>query len=105
MNTGDCFQEEEQYIEQLKAELQQQKQQLAVQQQRNLALRKKFAEEFGHELLALIEGDPRAKVFVTNFVEKLVLRDEHGNVISKTNGIHVRQIVEVKLVEPLDRDD
>ena len=105
MNTGDCPLDEEQYIEQLKAELQQQKQQLAVQQQRNLALRKKFAEEFGHELLALIEGDPRAKVFVTNFVEKLVLRDEHGNVISKTNGIHVRQIVEVKLVEPLDRDD
>ena len=105
MNTGDRFLEEEQYIEQLEAELQQQKQQLAVQQQRNLALRKKFAEEFGHELLALIEGDPRAKVFVTNFVEKLVLRDEHGNVISKTNGIHVRQIVEVNLVEPLDRDD
>ena len=105
MNAGDRFQEEEQYIEQLKAELQQQKQQLAVQQQRNVALRKKFAEEFGHELLALIEGDKRAKVFVTNFVEKLVLRDEHGNVISKTNGIRVRQIVEVKLVEPLGRDD
>ena len=105
MNTGDRFQEEEQYIEQLEAELQQQKQQLAVQQQRNLALRQKFAEEFGHELLALIEGDPRAKVFVTNFVEKLVFRNEHGNVISKTNGIHVSQIVEVKLVEPVDRDD
>ena len=105
MNTGDCFLEEEQYIEQLKAELQQQKQKLAVQQQRNVALRKKVAEEFGHELLALIEGDKRAKVFVTNVVEKLVLRDEHGNVISKTNGIRVRQIVEVKLVEPVDRDD
>ena len=105
MNTGDCPLDDERYIEQLKAELQQQKQQLAVQQQRNVALRKKFAEEFGHELLALIEGDPRAKVFVTNVVEKLVLRDEHGNVISKTNGIRVSQIVEVKLVEPLDRDD
>ena len=105
MNAGSYPLEEEQYIEQLKAELQQQKQQLAVQQQRNVALRKKVAEEFGHELLALIEGDKRAKVFVTNVVEKLVLRDEHGNVISKTNGIRVRQIVEVKLVEPLGRDD
>ena len=105
MNAGSYPLEEEQYIEQLKAELQQQKQQLAVQQQRNVALRKKFAEEFGHELLALIEGDPRAKVFVTNVVEKLVLRDEHGNVISKTNGIRVSQIVEVKLVEPVDRDN
>ena len=60
MNTGDCPLDEEQYQKLLKAELQQQKQQLAVQQQRNLALRKKFAEEFGHELLALIEGDKRA---------------------------------------------
>lgn len=50
MNTDDCKLDFKQYLEQLKPELRQQKQQLAVQQQRNVDLREKFAEEFGHEL-------------------------------------------------------
>jgi CHAT domain-containing protein len=94
MSNCDRHRDEEQYQKRLKAELRQVQnelellqQRLKKQQQRNEALRQEFAEEFGHELLALVEGDPRAKVFVTHVVEKLVFQDDLGNVISKTDGI------------------
>lgn len=111
MNTGDRYTDQQQYLEQLKAELRQvqnelkaRQQKLAQQRERNEALRQDFARQFGHELLALVEGDPRAKVFVTHVVEKLVFQDELGNVISKTDGIPVGQIVEVELVKLPDQD-
>lgn len=44
-------------------------------------------------------------MFVTSVVEKLVFQDEQGNVISKTDGVPVGQIVEVKLVEPPKRQE
>jgi CHAT domain-containing protein len=112
MSAGDRYTDQQQYQKLLKAELRQvqnelkaRQQKLAVQRQRNEALRQEFARQFGHELLALIEGNPRAKVFVTHVVEKLVFQDELGNVISKIDGIPIGQIVEVKLVELPDRDD
>ncbi len=52
MSNCDRHQDQQQYLEQLKAELQQRKQQLAA-QQRNEVLRLEFARQFGHELLAL----------------------------------------------------
>ncbi len=65
-------------LKQLEAELEIAHQQLAlakkdltVQQQRLEAKRQEFIREHGPELLALIEGDPRAKVFITPVVEKL----------------------------------
>lgn len=78
MNTGDRGANLEQYQKRLEAQRRQKAQQLADQQQRNEVLRQEFIKEFGHELLALIEGDPRAKAFVTQVVEKLVFRDERS---------------------------
>ena len=111
MSAGDRYTDQQQYLEQLKAERRQvqnerkaRQRKLAEQHQRNEALRQDFARQFGHELLALVEGDPRAKVFVTHVVEKLVFQDDQGNIISKTDGISIGQIVEVKLVEPPQQD-
>jgi chromosome segregation ATPase len=111
MSAGDRHTDQQQYLEQLKAELRQvqnelkaRQQKLAEQRQRNEALSQDFARQFGHELLALVEGDPRAKVFVTHVVEKLVFQDELGNIISKTDGVPIGQIIEVGLVELPDRD-
>jgi multidrug efflux pump subunit AcrA (membrane-fusion protein) len=94
MSTPHHNSEQEKSIKQLEAELeiaQQQlalaKQELVAQQQRLEAKRQEFIHEHGAELLALIEGDPRAKVFITPVVEKLVLKDLSGNIISKTDGI------------------
>ena len=96
----------QQRIKELKEELriarQQQhlaERQLAEQQQRLEARRQEFAQEHGPELLALLEGDPRAKVFTTPVVEKLVFQDGQGNVISKTDGIAIGKIVEVKFID------
>lgn len=91
-------------LRQVQNELELSQQRLKKQQQRNEALSQVFARQFGHELLALVEGDPRAKVFVTYVVKKLLFQDELGNVISKTDGIPVGQIVEVELVELPDQD-
>ena len=93
-------------IEKLEAELRiagqqlaEQQQQLAIQQQRLEARRQEFSHEYGPKLVALLEGDPRARVFITPVVEKLVFQDEQGNVISKTDGIAVGKIVEVRFVD------
>lgn len=69
-------------IEQLEAELRiarqqlaEQQQQLAIQQQRLEARRQEFFHEYGPELLALLEGEPRARIFITPVVEKLAFQD------------------------------
>lgn len=99
-------------VEQLEAELRiarqqlaEQQQQLAIQQQRLEARRQEFSQEYGPELLALLEGDPRARIFITPVVEKLVFQDNQGNVISKTDGIVVGKIIEVKFVDPSEQGD
>lgn len=70
-----------------------------------VARRQHIALEHDPKFLALLEGDLRAKVFVTIVFEELVFRDEQGNVISSTDGVSIGQIVEVRLVEPsLDSD-
>lgn len=112
MSNYDHEQNQKQQIEQLQVDLQVyqqrlriQQQRLAEQQQRNTILRQELAQKYGLGILALIDGDPRAKVFITSVVEKLVFQDEQGNVISKTDGVPVGQIVEVKLVEPPKRQE
>lgn len=100
MRKNDYEQNPKQHQAQLQAELQHYQQRLAKQRQRNAVLRHEFAQQYGTELLALIDGDARAKVFVTPVVEKLMFQDEQGCVISKTGGVPIGQIVEVKLVEP-----
>ena len=93
-------------IQQLEAELQIARQQLAEQhqklaiQQRLEARRQEFFQEYGLELLALLEGDPRARILITPVVDTLVFQDKQGNVISKTDGIVVGKIREVKFIDP-----
>lgn len=99
MRKGEREQDPKQRLAQLQAELQHYQQRLAKQEQRNAVLRHEFAQQYGSELLALIDDDARAKVFVTPVVEKLAFQDEQGCVISKTDGVPIGQIVEVKLVE------
>ncbi len=100
MNIDDRELDSKQHLAQLQTELQHYQQRLAKQRQRNTVLRHEFVQQYGSELLALIDGDARAKVFVTPVVEKLVFQDEQGCVISETDGVPIGQIVEVKLVEP-----
>ena len=106
MTTGNQDSNQALRIKQLEAELEIAHQQLAlaqkdltVQQQRLEAKRQEFIREHGPELLALIEGDPRAKVFITPVVEKLVLKDHEGNIISKTDGIVIGKMVEVRFID------
>ena len=106
MSTPDHDSGKAKSIEQLEAELEIAQQQLAlankqiaVQQQCLEAKRQEFISEYGAELLALIEGDPRAKVFITPVVEKLVLKDLSGNTISKTDGVVIGNIVEVRFID------
>ncbi len=106
MSTPHHDSEQEKSIDQLKTELEIAQQQLALtqkelvaQQQRLEAKRQEFISEYGAELLALLEGDPRAKVFITPVVEKLVLKDQSGNIISKTDGVVIGNIVEVRFID------
>lgn len=87
-------------LSQLEAELRIARKKLVEEQQRLKARRQQIASEHSPEMLALLDGDPISKVFVTTVVEKLVFRDEQGNVISQSDGVPIGQIVEVKLVEP-----
>lgn len=107
MNTDHYSKDPQKYIEELQAailmsqqRLEAQKQRLAAQKQSLSAQRQEIVQQYGPEFLALIEGDPRAKVFITNVVEKLVFQDDQGNVISKTDGVPIGQIVNVRLVDP-----
>ena len=86
MSAAEHDSDQEKSIELLLAELEIAQQQLAftqkelvAQQQRLEAKRQEFLSEYGSELLALIESDPRAQVFITPVVEKLVLKDQSYN--------------------------
>ena len=60
------------------------------------AQRHRLAQKCGHEFLALVNSDRNCKVVVINIVQKLVLQDEEGNVISETDGSLVGKIIEVR---------
>ena len=85
--------------EQLKAELAAAQQRLAETRQDLEAQRQQLRSQYGEAILALVEGDPRAKVVITTVMEKLVFVDERGHTLSQTDEIFREQRVEVKLVK------
>ena len=58
--------------------------------------RRRLAQKYGREFLALLDSDHNFKVFVTDIVQKLVFQDEEGNVISETDSSLVGKIIEVR---------
>ena len=60
------------------------------------AQRKRIAQKCGHEFLSLVDSDRNCKVVVIDIVQKLVLQDEEGNVISETDKSLVGKIIEVR---------
>ena len=85
--------------EKLKAELAVAKQHLAEARQQLDAQRQQLRSQYGAAMVALVEGDPRAKVVITTVMEKLVFVDEQGHTLSQTEEIFREQRVEVKLIE------
>ena len=60
------------------------------------AQRQRIARKCGHEFLSLVDSDRNCKVFVIDIVQKLVLEDEEGNVISETDSSLVGKIIEIR---------
>ncbi len=60
------------------------------------AQRQKIAQKCGHEFLALVDSDQNCKVVVTDIVQKFVVRDKEGNIVSETDGSLVGKIIEVR---------
>ena len=60
------------------------------------AQRQRIAQKCGYEFLSLVDSDRNCKVVVIDIVQKLVLQDEEGNVISETDGSLVGKIIEVR---------
>lgn len=60
------------------------------------AQRQRIAQKCGHEFLALIDRDHNCNIFMTDIVQKLVVQDEEGNVISQTDGSLMGKIIEVR---------
>ena len=60
------------------------------------AQRKRIADKYGHEFLALIDGNSNTKVNIIDIVQKLVFEDEEGKVISETDSSLVGKIIEVR---------
>ena len=60
--------------------------------------RRKLAQKYGHEFLALLDRERKFKVFVTDIVQKLVFQDDEGNDISQTDSSFVGKIIEVRLI-------
>ncbi len=79
---ADCNLQLQRRIEQLETKLLKAQKRLETQQRRNAKQRQKLEQKYGKELLALIDGDPKVEVEVTELVEKIVFKDESGNVIS-----------------------
>ena len=72
---SDCTQPLRKRIAQLKAEVR-------ALRKRDRMQRRRLAQKYGHEFLALLDSDRKFKVFVTDIVQKLVFQDDEGNVIS-----------------------
>ena len=60
------------------------------------AQRKRIAQKCGYEFLSLVDNDRNCKVFVIDIVQKLVVEDEEGNIISETDASLVGKIIEVR---------
>ncbi len=60
------------------------------------AQRKRIAQKCGYEFLALINSDRHCGVFAVDIVQKLVVEDEEGNVISETDASLVGKIIQVR---------
>ncbi len=60
------------------------------------AQRRRIAQKCGYEFLALVDSDRNCKVAVIDIVQKLVLEDEDGKVISETDGYLVGKLIEVR---------
>ena len=58
--------------------------------------RQRLAQKYRREFLALLDSEVNCKVLVNNIVQKLVVEDEAGNTISKTNGSLVGKIIDVR---------
>lgn len=86
---SDCIQALKERIAQLESELR-------AMRRHNEAQRQRIAYKYGQEFLALIDGDPNARVTVTDIVQKLVFEDEEGNTISETEGALVGKVIQVR---------
>lgn len=85
---SDCCQTLRKRVAQLEA-------QLWAERQQSFAQRRRLMQKYGREFLALID-DPNTKVTITNIVEKVVLQDEEGNIISENDGSLVGKIIRVR---------
>ena len=60
------------------------------------AQRQRIAQKCGYEFLSLVDSDRNCKVVVIDIVQKLVVEDEEGNIISETDSSLVGKIIEVR---------
>ena len=60
------------------------------------AQRQRIAQKCGYEFLSLVDSDRTCKVFAINIVQKPVVEDKEGNIISETDGSLVGKIIEVR---------
>ncbi len=60
------------------------------------AQRQRIAQKCGYEFLALVDSDHNCQVVVIDIVQKLVVEDEEGNIISETDRSLVGKIIEVR---------
>lgn len=80
----------------LKERIAQLEAELGAIRRQNEAQRQRIAYTFGREFLALIDGDSKARVTVTDIVQKLVFEDEEGNTISETDASLVGKVIQVR---------
>jgi len=64
------------------------------------AQRKRIAQKCGYEFLSLVDSNRNCKVFVIDIVQKLVVEDEEGKVISQTDGSLVGKLIELRFKAP-----
>jgi hypothetical protein len=86
---SDCTHRLRKRIAQLETELRVVRKQAQAQRQR-------IAQKCGYEFLALIDSDRHCEVVAINIVQKLVVKDEEGNIISETDGSLVGKLIEVR---------
>lgn len=76
-------------IAQLEAKLRAMRQQAKAQRQR-------IAGKYGYEFLALLDGSHHAKIVVIDIMQKSVIQDEDGNIVSETDSSLVGKLIEVR---------
>jgi hypothetical protein len=68
----------------------------AVRKQALAQQRKRIAQKCGYEFLALIDRDRICEVFALDIVQKLVVEDDEGNIITETNAPLVGKVIQVR---------